>query len=346
MNQYAATQTIPNAPLLADLRSDTVTRPDEGMRRAMAAAEVGDDVYGEDPQVNRLESVLAERLGKESGLFVPSGTQSNLIALLCHCQRGEEILVGRGYHVQYYEAAGASVLGGIALTAIDPQPNASLAPEDITAAVRPDDVHFAVTRLLSLENTHDGHAIPLGVMQLSVDAARAAGLAVHLDGARFFNAITELACDPQDLAGMVDTVSVCLSKGLGAPVGSVLLGPRDLITRARRWRKMLGGGMRQAGVLAAAGLYALDHNVDRLSQDHQAAAALADALAPYGSVSQGTNMVFFEPVQPVHDAMRAHFEGQGIRIAGGYGPIRMVLHKDVPPLAIATLADQVGQFFD
>ncbi|MBE1285647.1 MAG: low-specificity L-threonine aldolase [Rhodobacteraceae bacterium] len=333
---------------VCDLRSDTVTRPDAAMRKAMYDAEVGDDVYGDDPQINLLEHSLAERLGKEAGLFVPSGTMSNLLALLSHCQRGEEIIVGHDYHVFIDEAAGASVLGGMALYPLPVRPDGALEPADISAAVKEDDFHYAISRLLSLENTHNGMAVPLADMQAAVQAGRSAELSVHLDGARFFNAITALNCSETDLAGLMDSVSVCLSKGLGTPVGSVLVGPGDLIARARRWRKMLGGGMRQAGVLAAAALHALDHNVTRLSEDHDRASALADALRAIGAgqVKQATNMVFFTPTDPVHSDLRAHLAAEGVVIAAGSsGAIRMVLHKDVTDDALDAALTGMRRFF-
>ncbi|MCV6594742.1 MAG: low-specificity L-threonine aldolase [Silicimonas sp.] len=333
MNHYAGAARADgvNRPRI-DLRSDTVTRPDAAMRRAMADAEVGDDVYGDDPNVNRLEAVLAERLGKEAALFVPSGTMSNLLALLSHCGRGEEVIVGRAYHIAADEAAGASVLGSMALTTLPVDDDGGLSPEAITAEVKPDDSHKPISRLVCLENTFQGRAVPLARMQAAAEAARAEGLATHLDGARFFNAITALGCTANDLAGITDSVSICLSKGLGTPVGSVLTGPRDLITRARRWRKMLGGGMRQAGVLAAAGLHALEHNVHRLAEDHANAVALAEALTGMeaGAVRQATNMVFFEPRGGVHDEMRNRLAASGILLGGGtQGAIRLVLHKDI-----------------
>ncbi|MEM9551603.1 MAG: low-specificity L-threonine aldolase [Pseudomonadota bacterium] len=346
MNRYATVDRDADVALTCDLRSDTVTRPDAGMRAAIAEAEVGDDVFGEDPQVQRLEAAMSERLGKEAGLFVSSGTQGNLTALLSHCARGEEIVVGQGYHVSTYEAAGASVLGGIALSSLTPQADGGLDPSEIAGAVKPDDFHFAITRLLSLENTHDGKAIPLDRIAASVHAARQAGLSVHLDGARYFNAVTELGCADDALSTLADTVSVCLSKGLGAPIGSVLVGPSDLIARARRWRKMLGGGMRQAGVVAAAGLYALEHNVQRLAEDHAKAAALAEALSDFGEVTQATNMVFFTPPDGAHDALRAHMAAHGITMGGGYGAIRLVLHKDVPETAIAQVRQSAEAFFE
>lgn len=334
MSQYSGmTQSESGSGVvLCDLRSDTVTRPDAAMRQAMAAAEVGDDVYGEDPAVNALEANMAERLGKEAGLFLPTGTQSNLAALLSHCGRGEEIITGRNYHVFKYEAAGASVLGGIAMDPLPVLPEGGLDPSAIKAAVKPDDSHMPVSRLLSLENTHNGQAISLAEMRAMTDAGREAGLSLHLDGARFFNAITALGCSPGQLAVQFDTLSICLSKGLGAPVGSVLVGPSDLIASARRWRKMLGGGMRQSGILAAAGLWALDRNMERLAEDHARAEALAQALRSLGAgkVSQATNMVYFEPAQGGNADLQAHLAQAGVVIgAGASGPIRLVLHKDV-----------------
>lgn len=329
MNQYAAMQDTPAAPVLCDLRSDTVTAPDAAMRAVMADAEVGDDVYGEDATVNRLEATLAARLGKEAGLFLTSGTQSNLVALLSHCARGEEIITGRGYHIWKYEAAGASVLGGIAL---DPQvvaADGALEPDAIRAAIKEDDPHHPITRLLTLENTHNGLAVPLDRCTAAADVAHGAGLSVHLDGARFFNAIEALGCAETDLAGLFDSVSICLSKGLGAPVGSVLVGSRDLIDRARRWRKMLGGGTRQAGVLAAAGLYALDHNVARLGEDRMRAERLGQALSAFGEVAQATNMIFFTPKGGVTPALQHHMATHGVKLSGATGTTRLVLHKDV-----------------
>ncbi|KIC31050.1 hypothetical protein RA24_00955 [Leisingera sp. ANG-M6] len=333
---------------MCDLRSDTVTRPDAGMLRAMAAAELGDDVFGEDPSVNRLEAALAERLGKAAGLFLPTGTMSNFTAMLAHCQRGEEVICGRGYHVNAYEAAGASVLGGIALCPLPVRADGALDPAEIRAAVKEDDPHLPISRLLSLENTHNGLAVPLADMAAAAEAGRAAGLSVHLDGARFFNAITALGCSETDLAGLADTVSVCLSKGLGTPAGSVLVGPADLIAKARRWRKMLGGGMRQAGVLAAAGLYALEHNAGRLAEDHARAADLAGVLRGLGAgdVSQATNMVFFTPGDGRNDDLRMHLAAEGLVIGGGSsGAIRMVLHKNVDDAALAQMVQGLRRFY-
>lgn len=349
MSQYAGMNREPgdNQPL-CDLRSDTVTRPDAAMMAAIAGADLGDDVYGEDPQVNRLEHSLAERLGKDAGLFLPTGTQSNLVAVLSHCGRGEEILIGQDYHVNKYEAAGASVLGGIALCPIPIAEDGGLEPEAISAAVKPDDSHMAISRLLSLENTHNGQAVSLARTQAAAEAGRAAGLAVHLDGARFFNATTALGCSEQALADIFDTISICLSKGLGTPAGSVLVGPADLIARARRWRKMLGGGMRQSGLLAAAGLYALEHNVARLGEDHARAEALADCLRKLGAgeVTQASNMVFFTPEDGRNLALQTHLAENGIIIgAGEAGAIRLVLHRDVTDAGLELALQSLQRFY-
>ena len=344
-NPYARADVSGTAPVLADLRSDTVTRPDAGMRQAMADAEVGDDVYGDDPTVNRLEATVAERLGKEAALFVTSGTQSNFCAMLSHCARGEEIITARPYHVFKYEALGASVLGGIAFDAQEPAADGALDAEAVTRTIKNDDSHHPITRLLSLENTHNGMAIPLTRMADAVDAARAGGLSVHLDGARYFNAVTALNCGEAALADMFDTVSICLSKGLGAPVGSVLVGPRELIDKARRWRKMLGGGTRQAGVLAAAGLYALEHNVARLAEDHANAAAVADALRPLGAVDQATNMIFFTPEGGVTPDLQAHMAAHGVTLSGATGTTRLVLHKDVTSDGVQAVIEGFERFW-
>lgn len=349
MNQYAGNTLGEGRNLpLCDLRSDTVTRPDAGMLAAISAADLGDDVYGEDPQVNRLEHSLAERLGKEAGLFLPTGTQSNLVALLSHCGRGEEILTGSEYHIHKYEAAGASVLGGIALCPLPVAAGGGLDPDVIRRAVKPDDSHMAISRLLSLENTHNGQAISLAQTQAAAEAGRSAGLSVHLDGARFFNAIAELGCAETDLARIPDSISICLSKGLGTPAGSVLVGPKQLVARARRWRKMLGGGMRQSGILAAAGLYALEQNVARLSEDHARAEALASALQKLGvgEVTQSSNMVFFTPECGRNLALQSYLADSGVVIgAGDSGPIRMVLHRDVSDTGLALTVEGLQQFY-
>jgi threonine aldolase len=334
--------------IVCDLRSDTVTRPDAAMRRAMAAAEVGDDVYGEDPEVNALQAEVAERLGKEAGLFLPSGTQSNLCAVLAHCARGEEAIVGAPYHVFRYEAAGASVLGGVALYPVPVTPSGALAPQTVREAVRDGDPHHPLSRLLCLENTHGGQAVPLTEMADAAGAARAAGLSVHLDGARFFNAVTALGCAPEELAALADTVSVCLSKGLGAPAGSVLVGPADLIGRAHRWRKMLGGGMRQSGVLAAGGRHALRHNLAGLAADHERAKALAAVLGALGAgeVRQATNMVFLTLARGAGATLAQALAARGVIVSPQSPTMRLVLHRDIGDaaldLAIEAFRDCLG----
>ncbi len=290
-----------------DLRSDTVTHPTPEMREAMARAEVGDDVYGEDPTVNRLQEMAAAMVGQEAGLFVSSGTMGNLTAILTHCGRGEEVILGKRAHTFLYEAGGISALGGVHSNQIVEQADGSLALEDIQAAIRADDVHQPVTRLICLENTHNrcgGTFQSPEYTRRVCEFAHARGLKVHLDGARLFNAAAAQGVSASELAGEVDSVTFCLSKGLCAPVGSVLCGSREFIERARRVRKQLGGGMRQAGVLAAAGIVALEKMVERLEEDHARARKLAGGLrAIRGLVldegSPATNMVFLSLAEGV-----------------------------------------------
>ena len=312
-----------------DLRSDTVTQPTTGMREAMANATLGDDVYGEDPSVNKLESELALRLGFAKGLFVPTGTMSNLLALMAHCGRGDEYIVGQQAHTYKYEGGGAAVLGSIQPQPLEVQADGSLDLEQVAAAIKPDDFHFARTRLLALENTMQGKVLPTEYLAAASRLTREHGLALHLDGARLYNAAVKLGVDAGDITRHFDSVSVCLSKGLGAPVGSVLCGTADLITRARRLRKMVGGGMRQAGQLAAAGLYALDHQVARLADDHANAQLLADGLraAGYDVEPVQTNMVYAQ-VGDRAEALKAFAAQQGIRLSAA-PRLRMVTHMDV-----------------
>ena len=334
---------------MIDLRSDTVTRPTAAMRAAMAAAAVGDDVYGEDPGVQALQQRLAEMLGFERGLFVPSGTQANLIALLVHCQRGDEYLVGMEAHTYKYEGGGAAVLGSIQPQPIAHAADGSLPLDALDKAVKPDDPHFARTRLLALENTWHGRVLPQDYVIEAAAWARSRGLAVHLDGARIFNAAVASGIAARQLADPFDTVSVSLSKGLGAPVGSVLLGSADHIRQALRWRKMLGGGMRQSGLLAAAGLHALEHHVARLAEDHARARRLADGLRRIEALHvQGcfTNMVFIDvPVQRLR-ALDAHLQGAGVRASIGYLPsVRLVTHLDIDDDAIERSVEAFSRFF-
>lgn len=312
-----------------DLRSDTVTQPTPGMRDAMASAPSGDDVYGEDPSVNLLEAELAKRLGFAAALFVPTGTMSNLLALMAHCERGEEYIVGQQAHTYKYEGGGAAVLGSIQPQPLEVQADGSLDLAQVAEAIKPDDFHFARTRLLALENTMQGKVLPMNYLAAARAFTREHGLALHLDGARLYNAAVKLGVDAREIAGHFDSVSVCLSKGLGAPVGSVLCGSSVLIAKARRLRKMVGGGMRQAGSLAAAGLYALDHQVARLAEDHANAQWLGDELrkAGYSVEPVQTNMVYVQ-IGEQTQALKAFAEARGITLSAA-PRLRMVTHLDV-----------------
>jgi threonine aldolase len=332
-----------------DLRSDTVTRPTEAMRAAMAAAEVGDDVYGEDPTIHRLETKTAKMLGTEAAIFATSGTQSNLLALLSHCQRGEEYIVGQHAHTYRYEGGGAAVLGSIQPQPLDFDSRGRLDLDQVKAMVKPDDFHFARTRLLCLENTQAGKVLPMPYLAQARRLSNELGLSTHLDGARIFNAAVKLNVDVAEIAQYFDTISVCLSKGLGAPVGSVLCGPRDLIDRARRWRKMLGGGMRQAGILAAAGLVALDRHVGRLADDHANAKRLAHGLARIDAVTVDpeavdTNMVFIEVDRPHAHDLNSYLKQRGILVDGD-GAYRLVTHLDVDSADVDRAVDAIQRFF-
>ncbi|HMQ53121.1 MAG TPA: low-specificity L-threonine aldolase [Anaerolineae bacterium] len=317
-----------------DLRSDTVSLPSPEMRQAMATAELGDDVYGEDPTVNQLEALVAETLGKEAALFVSSGTQSNLLAIMSHCARGEEYIVGQTAHTYKYEAGGAAVLGSVQPQPLDFQPNGTLNLDQVKAAIKPNDYHFARTRLLCLENTQGGKVLPLDYQAEARALARAHGLAIHLDGARIFNAAVKLGVEVQTISRHYDTVSVCLSKGLAAPVGSVLCGPADFIDRARRLRKMVGGGMRQAGVLAAAGIIALTQMVERLGDDHVNARRLAEGLLVIPGFDLNlemvqTNMVFFSLAEPLVGHFGPYMRDHGVIIGDGPYAIRAVTHYGI-----------------
>lgn len=326
-----------------DLRSDTVTRPTAAMREAMLRAPVGDDVYGDDPTVNALQDRLAQDLGFEAGLFLPSGTQSNLVALLAHCGRGDEYLVGMEAHTYKYEGGGAAVLGSIQPQPIVQSGDGTLPLDVAEGAIKPDDPHFARTRLLCLETTWHGRALPLQYLADARALCDRRGLALHLDGARLFNAAVACGVPAREVARPFDSVSVCLSKGLGAPVGSVLVGTRGLVDRARRWRKMAGGGMRQAGILAAAGLHALDHHVARLAEDHARAAQLAGALADLeavAAVEQHTNMVFVDVDPEVFPRLQDALSARRVRASIGDSPrLRLVLHLDVDDDAVSRVAD-------
>jgi threonine aldolase len=314
-----------------DLRSDTVTKPSPAMRAAMAAAEVGDDVFGDDPSVSALQQRIAAMLGKEAALFVPSGTQSNLCALMSHCQRGEEYIVGQMAHTYRWEGGGGAVLGSIQPQPLAHQPDGTLLLSDIEANIKPDDAHFAVTRLLTLENTWGGKVLPQDYVEAATALARRRGLATHLDGARLFNAAVAAGVPARDIAQHFDSVSVCFSKGLGAPVGSALVGTRHFIERAHRVRKMLGGGMRQAGVLAAAALHALDHHVDRLADDHANARQLAMGLQDLPGVTvemPQTNIVFVDLAPARAAGVVDRLRAAGVLCTGLYR-LRFVTHLDV-----------------
>lgn len=326
-----------------DLRSDTVTRPGAAMREAMLRAEVGDDVYGDDPTVNALQQRLADDLGFDAGLFVPSGTQSNLLGLMAHCQRGDEYVVGMEAHTYKYEGGGAAVLGSIQPQPIPQADDGTLSLDAVERAIKPDDPHFARTRLLCLENTWHGRPLPLPYLVAARDLCARRGLALHLDGARLYNAAVAQDVPAREITQHFDSVSVCLSKGLGAPVGSVLLGSHALIDTARRWRKVAGGGMRQAGILAAAGVYALDHHVARLADDHARAARLADGLHGLPGIrvmAQHTNMVFVAIAPSVLGALKPQMEAARIRLSIGNDPgLRLVTHLDVDDAGLARVID-------
>jgi threonine aldolase len=330
-----------------DLRSDTVTEPSQAMRAAMPLADVGDDVYGDDPTVNRLQDFGAELFGFEAGMFAPSGTQTNLIALMTHCGRGDEYLVGQEAHTYKYEGGGAAVLGSIQPQPIANQPDGSIALDDIAAYIKPDDMHFARTRLLALENTIGGRVLGAGYMAAATAFAHEKGLATHLDGARICNAAVKQGLSLRDAVKGFDTVSVCLSKGLGAPVGSLLLGPKAFIEQGKRWRKMLGGGMRQAGVIAAAAHYALEHNVARLADDHANAARLAEGLRAIDGLTVDTPQtnIFYIHMDPAAcDGLRAAMAREQIRAT--VGPhTRLVTHLNVSADDVEKVIRVIAAYF-
>ncbi len=332
---------------VVDLRSDTVTRPGAAMRKAMAEAEVGDDVFGDDPTVNKLQAHAAQMLGFEAGLLFPTGTQSNLAALMSHCGRGDEVIVGQEAHTYRYEAGGGAVLGSIQPQPIANKPDGTLDLAEIEAAIKPDDSHFARTRLLALENTISGRAIGREYYENALALAQRRGLATHLDGARLFNAAAKLGIEAKALCRGFDSVSVCLSKGLGAPAGTLLLGSSAFIERARRMRKMLGGTMRQSGVIAAAGLYALQNNVARLGEDHANAERLAAGLAGIRGIeveAARTNMVFAKlPAERVQ-GLAAHLEREGISVLPG-ARLRLVTHLDVDRGGVARAISAFKGYF-
>lgn len=341
-----------------DLRSDTITRPTPAMRAAMGAAPLGDDVFGDDPSVNTLQEKIAGMLGFEAALFVPTGTQGNLCGLLAHCQRGDEYIVGQQQHCYRWEGGGAAVFGSVQPQPLEHQPDGSLALADIEAAIKPDDPHFARTRLLALENTLGGKVLPFAYLEQATALARAKGLATHLDGARLFNAAVAQAAqagsdartEARRIAGLFDSVSVCFSKGLGAPVGSALCGSKELIARARRIRKMAGGAMRQSGVLAAAASHALEHHVERLADDHALARRLAEGLQGIEGVrveAPQTNIVFVD----LEGAARARSQDllpflatQGVLATGLYR-LRFATHLDVDAEGVDRAVAAIRSFF-
>ena len=310
---------------IVDLRSDTLTKPTPAMRRAMAEAEVGDDVFGEDPTINRLQEMAAERLGKEAGLFVASGTMGNLVSLLAHCNRGDEIILGDNSHTFYSEQGGAAAIAGIHPRTIPNQVDGKLALKDIEAAIRPDDIHHPLSRLIVLENTHNrrnGSPLEVAYMRSVKNLADKYKLKIHVDGARIFNAAVALNVNPKDLVAVTDSVSFCLSKGLAAPVGSLICGRQDFINDARRARKLVGGGMRQAGVLAAAGIVALTEMTERLAEDHANAHKLAEGLAEIPGLSIDpamikTNIVYFETTREdlFEDELVRRLDKEGVKIS-------------------------------
>ncbi|MEP1740186.1 MAG: low-specificity L-threonine aldolase [Kangiellaceae bacterium] len=331
-----------------DLRSDTVTQPSEAMRKAMSIAEVGDDVYGDDPTVNRLQQLAAEFSGQESALFVSSGVQSNLIGLLCHCQRGDEYIVGQQAHTYKYEGGGAAVLGSIQPQPIEFSEDGSLDLDKVASVIKEKDVHFARTRLLCLENTTFGKVVPQSYIEQAIEFSHQKSLSIHLDGARICNAAVSQNRSVKEIAENFDSVSICLSKGLGAPIGSVLCGPKEFIEEAKHWRKMLGGGMRQAGIIAAAGLYALTHNVERLAEDHENAKALASGLSSIDElqVTQvNTNILWLE-VQPQDVTTLADYlADNGVNASFGE-KMRLVTHLGISRQDVKKVIDIFKQFYD
>ena len=332
---------------IVDFRSDTVTQPTPEMKQAMLNAPLGDDVFGEDPTANLLEETVAERFGKQAGLFLPSGTQSNFIAMLAHCQRGEEVITAEEYHVFSYEARGASVLGGISLHPLSSTAYGAINAAQVESAIKEDDSHFPISKLVSLENTVSGCMQPQESIREITTLAKQHGLNTHLDGARIFNASIASGVAPAELADGFDSVSICLSKGLGTPAGSILVGDHDFIRYARRQRKMLGGGMRQSGMLAAAGLYALEHHVERLAEDHQNAKNLAAAFAKIPSLNVDlervqSNMVFIQPDDEELTELAAFLKTRDIIISRQ----RLVLHLDITAEMVDKTISAVNDFYE
>lgn len=335
---------------MIDLRSDTVTRPSQAMRELMAAAPVGDDVWGDDPTVQELEAKAADLIGTESAIYASSGTQTNLLALMAHCQRGDEYLVGQNAHTYKYEGGGAAILGSIQPQPITNEVDGSIALENILAAIKPDDFHFAKSRLLCLENTTAGKVLPMDYIKAATSLASEHGLKNHLDGARIFNASVKLGIQAKEIAQYFDSISICLSKGLGAPIGSLLCGSKELITEARRWRKTLGGGMRQAGIIAAAGIYVLENNIQRLQEDHDNAALLGEELAKIPQLEVDheylhTNMVFLKTSEGDFFALSKFLEERDILIDARY-TARLVCHLDISREDLLTTIAAIKEFYE
>ena len=332
-----------------DFRSDTVTKPSEEMRKAMYDAEVGDDVYGDDSTVNRLEEMITGMTGSEKALFVTSGTQSNLLAIMSHCERGDEYIAGQTAHCYNHEGGGAAVFGSIQPQPVDFENDGTIDLDVVKGKIKPDDFHFARTKLLCLENTQDGKVLPLDYLEKASEFATETRLEMHLDGARVFNAAVSQGVDVRVICDNFDTVSICLSKGLGAPVGSLLCGPSDLISKARRWRKVLGGGMRQAGIIAAGGLYALENNINRLAEDHKNADLLKKLLSEIDQIeiiSAATNMVFCRFKNNDILQLRTYLEKEGIIIIPmGKDKVRFVTHINITEKDIHKLADSVKKYY-
>ncbi|QKJ21655.1 low-specificity L-threonine aldolase [Poseidonibacter lekithochrous] len=314
---------------IIDLRSDTFTKPSKEMKEFMFKAPLGDDVYGEDPSVNALEEKVAKLTKKEAGLFVTSGTQSNLLALLSHCNRADEYICGQDAHIYKYEAGGGAVVGSIQPQPIEFEKDATLDLKKVKEKIKPKDNHFARTKLLCLENTHHGQVLSMDYLKKANKFAKKNNLLLHLDGARVFNAVVDLNVKLSDITKHFDSASLCLSKGLGTPAGSVLVGSKEFIKEARHYRKMIGGGLRQAGILASAGIYALDNHIQDLKKDHKLAKYLADELRKIEKVtvvSNHTNMMFIQVDD--EDKLKKHLEKNNILISG-YGELRLVIHRDI-----------------
>lgn len=337
---------------MIDLRSDTVTKPCKGMLQAMNSAEVGDDVYGEDPTVTKLEGLIADMCEMEAAVYTPSGTQSNLIGLLAHCQRGDEYIVGQTAHTYMWEGGGAAVLGSIQPQPLEFEEDGSLDLNKIDLAIKPIDVHHARTKLICLENTTSGKVLPLNYLKRFSEFCQTKKLKSHLDGARVFNASVKLKVDIQTISQHFDSISICLSKGLGAPVGSILCGTKELIQEARHWRKMLGGGMRQAGYIAAAGIYALQNNIERLAEDHDNAEYLATELNKIDEIevdlsSLQTN-IFYIAVKNNYDGLRAYLFDQGIilpKTPNKNGKIRLVTHLDISQTDVKKVLHEIKKYY-